>query len=63
MADIVNLRRLRKRAAKQEAEQRAAQNRLEHGRTKAERALSDRVFRKAERDLEGHRIENRRDDS
>jgi predicted DNA-binding ribbon-helix-helix protein len=39
MGDIVNLRTARKQAKRLEAEQKAAANRLAHGRSKAERAL------------------------
>jgi hypothetical protein len=37
MGDLVNLRRIRKARAQQEADAKAAQNRVVHGRTKAER--------------------------
>jgi hypothetical protein len=37
MADIVNLRQARKRKARAEKDQRAEDNRLKHGRTKAEK--------------------------
>ena len=39
MGDIVNLRRARKRAERQLAEQKASANRLLHGRSKVEREL------------------------
>lgn len=38
MADILNLNKARKRKAKAEAEQRAAENRIRHGRTPEQRA-------------------------
>lgn len=38
MAEIVNLNRHRKAAARAEAERQAAANRVKHGRTKAEKA-------------------------
>jgi hypothetical protein len=53
MADIVNLRKARKAEARRRDEGRAAQNRLLHGRSKAERKRED----KARREHEGHRIE------
>ena len=42
MGDIINLRRFRKRAAKQRDDERAAANRTLHGRTKAERCWKSR---------------------
>jgi len=57
MGDIVNLGRARKRAARQAAEQRAATNRLLHGRSKAERNREAARDAKDRRDLDGHRIE------
>jgi hypothetical protein len=38
MAEIVNLNRVRKAAARAEAERQAAANRARHGRTRAEKA-------------------------
>jgi hypothetical protein len=57
MADVVNLRTARKRAARQQAEKDAAQNRLAHGRPKSKRKLDMARGVKACRDLELHRIE------
>jgi hypothetical protein len=57
MGDIVNLRRARKRAERQIAEQKASANRLLHGRSKVERELEAERDAKAHRDLEHHRIE------
>jgi hypothetical protein len=57
MGDIINLRRARKRAERQLAEQKASANRLLHGRSKAERQLDAERDTKARRDLEHHRIE------
>jgi hypothetical protein len=57
MGDIVNLRRARKRAERQIAEQKASANRRLHGRSKAERELDAESNAKARRDLEHHRIE------
>ena len=39
MSEIVNLHKARKRAAKQRDAERAAANRFQHGRSKAERGL------------------------
>jgi hypothetical protein len=38
MVEIINLKAIRKRAARAEAGQTAQQNRIRHGRTKAEKA-------------------------
>jgi hypothetical protein len=57
MGDIVNLRRARKKAERQLAERTAAVNRLQHGRSKAERELEAKRDVKARRDLDRHRIE------
>ena len=57
MADVVNLRTARKRAQKQQAEKNAAANRLAHGKPKYDRKLDEGRRAKAERDLNGHRIE------
>lgn len=40
-AEVVNLRRHRKRKARQEREEAAEQNRISFGRTKAEKAATD----------------------
>ena len=58
MAEIVNLRRARKRKERAEKEARAAENRIGFGRSKAERALSDARKDLAARRLEGHRRED-----
>lgn len=57
MADLINLRTARKQARRRHAEQKAASNRLAYGRPKAERALEQARSDKAERQLDGHRIE------
>jgi hypothetical protein len=55
MAEIVNLRVVRKRARRRQAEQAAAVNRLAHGIAKDERLADEARRDKAARDLEGHR--------
>ena len=57
MAEIVNLRTARKRAARSKAEDHAAEQRLTHGVSKPERdrAAADRD--KARQTLDQHRIE------
>jgi Domain of unknown function (DUF4169) len=57
MGEIVNLRSARKRAKRQSDEQKAASNRLAHGRSKAERALEQSRSDKARQNLAQHRIE------
>jgi hypothetical protein len=57
MADLVNLRAVRKRAKRRQEEERARSNRLVHGQPKRLRKLADAERVKAERTLEGHRIE------
>jgi hypothetical protein len=56
MAEIVNLRTARKRAKRQKAEL-AAQARVSHGMSKAERALARSMQSKVRRELDEHRIE------
>jgi len=57
MGEVVNLRSARKRAARGKSELRAAEKRLQHGRSKAERSLGKTQKAKAQRDLEHHRID------
>ena len=56
MADVINLRRLRKRAERTKDEQRAVANRLAHGQPKHLRERREAEAEKAARDLEAHRI-------
>lgn len=55
MAEIVNLKRVRKQRARTAAEADAAANRTEHGRTKSERRLTKAEKEAAERKLDGHK--------
>ena len=57
MGDIVNLRTARKRAKRREAEQKAATNRVAHGRSKADRTETRLRNDKAQRSLDLHRVE------
>jgi hypothetical protein len=57
MAELINLRTARKRAQRQEDEARADANRRSHGQPKHARRLREAQRAKADRDLEGHRIE------
>jgi len=58
MGDIVNFRRARKLIEGELDEQRAAANRVRHGRSKAERMLENARRTKACRELEQHRIKS-----
>ena len=55
MAEIINLRRARKRKERAEKEAKAADNRLAFGRSKAERTLSEARKELAERRLDAHK--------
>jgi len=57
MAEIVNLRIARKRAARSKAEGQAAQQRIAHGTPKSERDRANAESDRASRELERHRIE------
>ena len=57
MGEIVNLRRARKDAKRRENAVRAVENRLAHGRSKAERKLEEAQAEKARRELDAHRVE------
>jgi hypothetical protein len=55
MAEIVNLRQARKQKARAEKEARAAENRVNFGRSKAERKLRQAERDKAESRLDSHK--------
>jgi hypothetical protein len=57
MAEIVNLRMVRKRAARLRHEQQSAENRLKSGRSKAQHALQDAERALNKRRIDRHRIE------
>lgn len=57
MAEIVNLRKARKRAERAVAAERAAHNRVLHGTPKAERTLIAARKELSERALDQHRLE------
>lgn len=59
MADIVNLRQVRKNKARAEKERAAEQNRALHGRSKAEKTGDRLAAERAARFVEGHRREHR----
>lgn len=58
MAKVINLRAARKRAARLQGEQRAAERRAQYGVPKAEKLLVKARADKARSEVEGHRIEN-----
>ncbi len=57
MAEVVNLRMARKRAARERAGKAAAESRLANGVLKRERVLSEADRNKARHTLDQHRIE------
>lgn len=57
MGEVVNLRKARKQAGKQEDAKRAAANRIVHGRSKAERTLETVHKQQARRLLDAHKID------
>lgn len=57
MAELINLRTVRKRARRLQDEQRSQDNRLAHGRSKAQRKLAKAREEQASQMLDGHRIE------
>jgi hypothetical protein len=57
MADLVNLKRFRKRVERQQSAKQADANRTRFGRTKSERALDDKRASRANDLLDQHRID------
>ena len=57
MAEIVNLRTARKRAERHRKEERAAEARVSHGVSKADRTLIRAERSRLRRELDEHRIE------
>jgi hypothetical protein len=57
MADIVNLKRARKDKARHEREAQAAANRRRFGRTGAEKRADSDAKARAEREIDGKRID------
>lgn len=55
---IVNLRQIRKRKARDEKARQGDENAAAHGRSKAERSITDLRAVKAQRDLDGHKRED-----
>jgi hypothetical protein len=57
MGDVVNLKRFKKRAAREQSAQQADANRLQFGRTKSERVMDERRTDRARKVLDQHRID------
>ena len=57
MAEIVNLRQVKKQAARTAARAKADENAMKFGRTKAEREVQKAQAEKSARDLAGHKRE------
>jgi hypothetical protein len=57
MADIVSLKLHKKRKARAEKDAHAAENRVQFGRTKAEKKLTEAQNDKAAKDLDTHKRE------
>ncbi len=55
MSEIVNLRQFRKRKTREEAQKAAEANRLQFGRTKADRELTEARNALSQRQLDAHR--------
>lgn len=55
MAEIINLRQVKKQAARKAARAQGDANAAKHGRTRAERDLERAQADKAARDLDGHK--------
>jgi hypothetical protein len=58
-ADVINLRRARKHKARAEKEQQAAENRVRHGRTKAEKDVARLEAEREQGRLDGHALGTR----
>ncbi|MBB5047215.1 hypothetical protein HNR60_001967 [Rhodopseudomonas rhenobacensis] len=56
MADVINLKRFKKRTARAQSAVQADANRAKFGRTKAERALDERRTSRADQLLDQHQI-------
>jgi hypothetical protein len=57
MGDVINLKRFKKRAERQQSEKQAETNRARFGRTKSERALDERRASRTKDLLDQHRID------
>ena len=57
MGDVVNLKRFKKRAEREQSAKQADANRKRFGRTKSERVLEERRSKRANDVLDQHRID------
>jgi Domain of unknown function (DUF4169) len=57
MGDVVNLKRFRKRAEREQSAKQAETNRTRFGRTKSERVVDERRSKRASDLLDQHRID------
>jgi hypothetical protein len=57
MADVVNLKRFKKRAERDQSAKQAEANRARFGRTKSERVLDERRTKRAKDLLDQHRVD------
>ncbi len=55
MGEIVSLKLHRKRRDRAEKQERAAENRVQFGRSKAEKELTDALNEKAQKDIDSHK--------
>jgi uncharacterized protein DUF4169 len=62
VGELVNLNRVRKQAAREQAKKDADANRAKFGRSKAERTIEDAHARRSDTLLEQHRLEQPRID-
>ncbi|WP_024576335.1 MULTISPECIES: DUF4169 family protein [unclassified Afipia] len=58
MGDLVNLKQIKKRIAREEADKQAETNRIRFGRTKGERSRDERQAQRASNILDQHRIDD-----
>jgi hypothetical protein len=58
MADIVNLRAVRKRKAREAEQVHAAENRIKFGRTKAEKQLEKAEAERESKNIDAHKRED-----
>jgi hypothetical protein len=62
MAEIINLRTVRKRANRRRTEERAAEARAVHRVSRVDRAFAGKYREKVRRDLDAHRMEEQFDE-
>jgi hypothetical protein len=57
MGDVINLKQIRKRTARDQASKTADLNRARYGRTGSEKTLEKQRAARADRQLDGHRLQ------